>query len=92
MGLPELNDAIYRRAIACHERTSGLRKLPFPAVGIIVALIIMNGLVWVAVGIVLHYHPALFSTAVLSYTLGLRHALDADHISVLKTRDGFKGP
>ena len=25
---------------------------------------------------------ALISTAVLSYTLGLRHALDADHISV----------
>ena len=27
-------------------------------------------------------HSALISTAVLSYTLGLRHALDADHISV----------
>ena len=25
---------------------------------------------------------ALVSTAVLAYTLGLRHALDADHISV----------
>jgi high-affinity nickel permease len=27
-------------------------------------------------------HRALVSTAVLAYTLGLRHALDADHISV----------
>lgn len=27
-------------------------------------------------------HSALVSTAVLAYTLGLRHALDADHISV----------
>ena len=31
----------------------------------------------------LHYHPALVSTAALSYTLGLRHALDADHISAI---------
>ena len=27
-------------------------------------------------------NSALVSTAVLAYTLGLRHALDADHISV----------
>ena len=29
-----------------------------------------------------NFHRALISTAVLSYTFGLRHALDADHISV----------
>ncbi|TKA29830.1 hypothetical protein B0A50_03194 [Salinomyces thailandicus] len=38
---------------------------------------------WVACGVVLHYHTGLVSTAVLSYTLGLRHALDADHISAI---------
>lgn len=30
-----------------------------------------------------HWHTPLISTAVLSYTLGLRHALDADHISAI---------
>ena len=30
-----------------------------------------------------HYHPPLLSPAILSYTLGLRHALDADHISAI---------
>lgn len=30
-----------------------------------------------------HFHTPLISTAVLSYTLGLRHALDADHISAI---------
>lgn len=30
-----------------------------------------------------HYHTPLISTAILSYTLGLRHALDADHISAI---------
>lgn len=35
------------------------------------------------IGIILHFHAALISTAALSYTLGLRHALDADHISAI---------
>jgi high-affinity nickel-transport protein len=30
-----------------------------------------------------HWHTPLVSTAILSYTLGLRHALDADHISAI---------
>ncbi|KAI4654145.1 hypothetical protein J4E93_001915 [Alternaria ventricosa] len=30
-----------------------------------------------------HWHTPLISTAILSYTLGLRHALDADHISAI---------
>ena len=83
MGFFKLNDAFQKNAIAIHGRTPGLRKLPFSAVGIIVALIFANALAWVAVGIGLHFHPALISTAVLSYTLGLRHALDADHISAI---------
>ncbi|KZF21492.1 NicO-domain-containing protein [Xylona heveae TC161] len=71
------------RAVSYHGRVPVLRKLPFPAVAIILTLILVNALVWVAVGIVLHFHTALVSTAVLSYTLGLRHALDADHISAI---------
>ncbi|KAJ4294047.1 Mitochondrial beta-keto-acyl synthase [Kalmusia sp. IMI 367209] len=58
-------------------------KLPFPALAIIITLIIVNLLVWTAVGIVLHFHTPLISTAILSWTLGLRHALDADHISAI---------
>ena len=83
MGLPEVKKTIHKNVVAIHTRTPGIRKLPFPAVSIIVALVIANALAWAAVGIVLHFHPALISTAVLSYTLGLRHALDADHISAI---------
>ncbi len=83
MGFLRLKDTVHNKAVSLHDRTPGLRKLPFPAVGIIVGLILANVLVWVAVGIVLDFHPALISTAVLSYTLGLRHALDADHISAI---------
>ncbi|RYP63668.1 hypothetical protein DL771_009156 [Monosporascus sp. 5C6A] len=59
------------------------KALPLPVIQIIGLLIVVNLLVWVAAGIVLHYFPAMISPAVLSYTLGLRHALDADHISAI---------
>ena len=83
MGLREVKNTVHRNVVAIHTHTPGIRKLPFPAVSIIIALVIVNALAWVAMGIVLHFHPALISTAVLSYTLGLRHALDADHISAI---------
>ena len=78
-----INSTIHTKATAIHHRTPGLRKIPLLAVGIIVALVAVNVLAWAAVAVVLHFHPALVSTAVLSYTLGLRHALDADHISAI---------
>ncbi|RYP24403.1 hypothetical protein DL767_008611 [Monosporascus sp. MG133] len=59
------------------------KALPSPVIQIIGLLIVVNLLVWVAAGLVLHYFPAMISPAVLSYTLGLRHALDADHISAI---------
>ncbi|KAK7755367.1 hypothetical protein SLS62_002594 [Diatrype stigma] len=60
-----------------------LRALPLPVVQIIGLLIAANVLVWTASGVVLHYFPSMITPAVLSYTLGLRHALDADHISAI---------
>ncbi len=66
-----------------HARLPYVRRFPLPAIGIITLLIIVNLFSWLIAGIVLHFHPALVSTTVLSYTLGLRHALDADHISAI---------
>ncbi|KAL7626362.1 hypothetical protein AAE478_003134 [Parahypoxylon ruwenzoriense] len=60
-----------------------LKGLPLPVIRIIGLLVLANVIVWAAVGVVLHYYPAMISPAVLSYTLGLRHALDADHISAI---------
>ncbi|OQO11044.1 hypothetical protein B0A48_05299 [Cryoendolithus antarcticus] len=74
---------VRRKAGAYHDKIPFLRKLPGPALAIILLLVVINLLVWVACGIVLHFHPSLVSTAVLAYTLGLRHALDADHISAI---------
>jgi len=60
-----------------------LRLLPFPAIRIIAIVSAVNAVVWIAVAILLRSHPLLSSSAVLSFTLGLRHALDADHISAI---------
>ncbi|TVY92429.1 High-affinity nickel transport protein [Lachnellula willkommii] len=60
-----------------------LRLLSFPAIGIISCLGLINAVIWIAVAIILRSHPNLSSSALLSYTLGLRHALDADHISAI---------
>jgi nickel/cobalt transporter (NiCoT) family protein len=71
-------------AVSTPIRFRALRKyLPLPAIRIIAVLSGVQVLVWIAVVVVLRYHPALTSSAVLSYTFGLRHALDADHISVI---------
>ncbi|KEQ89509.1 NicO-domain-containing protein [Aureobasidium pullulans] len=86
------NDATSKNAIYLRFRAKGkhyhaqipvLKRLPFPSIAIISLLVIINILVWIAVGIVLSYHTSLVSTAVLAYSLGLRHALDADHISAI---------
>ena len=66
-----------------HSRLPGLRRIPLPAIGIIALVAFVNIVIWTVMGIILHFHAALISTAVLSYTLGLRHALDADHISAI---------
>jgi high-affinity nickel-transport protein len=46
-------------------------------------LILYNLLVWFWAFHSLHNNPLLFSTAILAYTFGLRHAVDADHIAAI---------
>jgi high-affinity nickel-transport protein len=60
-----------------------LRVLPLSVVRMIAILGGVNILVWIAVALILRSHPLLSSSALLSYTLGLRHALDADHITAI---------
>ncbi|KIV95110.1 hypothetical protein PV10_02800 [Exophiala mesophila] len=73
----------HRRFSRFHGRIPYLRKLPLPAILIIALLIFVNLVIWAICGIILAYHTELLSTAALAYSLGLRHALDADHISAI---------
>ncbi|KAI1754163.1 high-affinity nickel-transport protein-domain-containing protein [Xylaria castorea] len=70
----------YCRLPALPQRLKGL---PAPVLYIILLLLLVNAAVWAAVAVVLHFYPTLVGSAVLSYTLGLRHALDADHIAAI---------
>ncbi|KAJ5103113.1 hypothetical protein N7532_003642 [Penicillium argentinense] len=74
---------LLRHAERSHQKMPGIRKIPLRAIGIILFISFLNAVVWIAAGIVLRYHTSLVSTAVLAYTLGLRHAFDADHISAI---------
>ncbi len=74
---------IYHRLSGWHARVPYLRKLPLRAILIIALLIFINLLVWAICGLILASHTHLLGTAALAYTLGLRHALDADHISAI---------
>ncbi|KAJ5946958.1 hypothetical protein N7454_003797 [Penicillium verhagenii] len=74
---------LIRKAERSHSRMPGIRKIPFRAIAIIALIAFVNIIVWVAAAVVLHYHPSMVSTAALAYSLGLRHAFDADHISAI---------
>jgi nickel/cobalt transporter (NiCoT) family protein len=61
----------------------GSRTLLAKGIGILSALIAMNLLCWTLALLEFREHPLLIGTAVLAYTLGLRHAVDADHIAAI---------
>src|SRR5215469_13646080 len=52
-------------------------------IGIYTLLVAFNILVWVIALIAFARFPLLLGTALLAYTFGLRHAVDADHISAI---------
>jgi nickel/cobalt transporter (NiCoT) family protein len=47
------------------------------------ALIAFNVLAWAWALVAFRHHPLLLGTALLAYSLGLRHAVDADHIAAI---------
>ncbi|TPX58258.1 hypothetical protein SpCBS45565_g08041 [Spizellomyces sp. 'palustris'] len=63
------------------------RVLPRPVVRkatfIIIALAVVNALIWVAAFICYRPYPTSQATLLLAWTLGLRHAVDADHIAAI---------
>ncbi|ATY58336.1 high affinity nickel transport nic1 [Cordyceps militaris] len=69
--------------ISLPRKPAFLHGLPNNSLLAIGMLLFANALVWAACAIILHAHAKLISPAALAYTLGLRHALDADHISAI---------
>lgn len=65
------------------SRAFGDSKLRGKLIALYAALIAGNLLAWGWALAVFHDQPVLLGTALLAYTLGLRHAFDADHIAAI---------
>jgi len=52
-------------------------------IGVFAMLIAANGLAWLWAFVAFRDHPVLLGTALLAYSFGLRHAVDADHIAAI---------
>jgi high-affinity nickel-transport protein len=52
-------------------------------VAIYAILFAFNIAAWLSASIALHRYPVLLGTALLAYSFGLRHAVDADHIAAI---------
>lgn len=63
-----------------HDRSSNIRG---KVIGIYIFLIGANILVWLLAFLAFYQYPPLLGIAVAAYTFGLRHAVDADHISAI---------
>ena len=66
-----------------HILVSGDSQLRRRLIGVYALLIGANILVWVWALYVLNDKPILAGTALLAYSFGLRHAVDADHIAAI---------
>jgi len=80
------------RALAIGRSTGRLRRILFSdeagdtrarVVGIYAVLAVFNLSAWLWAVVAFHPYPLLLGTALLAYSLGLRHAVDADHIAAI---------
>lgn len=65
------------------DRTHAGRDLKRRIGGLYGLLVAANILCWIWAFVVLKGQPVLLGTALLAYTFGLRHAVDADHIAAI---------
>jgi high-affinity nickel-transport protein len=63
-----------------NDRSAHLRER---IAGIYALLGIANAGVWIWASYVFRHQPVLLGTALLAYSFGLRHAVDADHIAAI---------
>ena len=61
----------------------GADDLRVRVIGIYAILIVFNLVAWLCASVAFHHYPVLMGTALLAYSFGLRHAVDADHIAAI---------
>ncbi|NWA85383.1 HoxN/HupN/NixA family nickel/cobalt transporter [Pseudomonas sp. D2002] len=71
---------IHRLAQVFSDSNNQVRSKLFGIYGLLIAI---NVGAWLWALVAFHEHPVLLSTALLAYSFGLRHAVDADHIAAI---------
>ena len=66
-----------------HIFNDGTADMRGKVIGIYIVLITANIGAWIWAILAFHARPALLGTAILAYSFGLRHAVDADHIAAI---------
>jgi high-affinity nickel-transport protein len=69
-----------RLATLFNDGADNLRARVIAIYGILFAF---NIAAWIWAGVAFHHYPVLLGTALLAYSFGLRHAVDADHIAAI---------
>ncbi|MBU6462012.1 MAG: HoxN/HupN/NixA family nickel/cobalt transporter [Bradyrhizobium sp.] len=75
--------ALVRSILPAESAESELLGFRARIVAIYAFLIAANLAVWIWTFVAFAHQPVLIGTAVLAYSLGLRHAIDADHIAAI---------
>ena len=70
---------VFARAVLSDEPGGLKRRIG----GMYALLLAFNGGAWLWALVAFHRYPAVLGTAFLAYCLGLRHAVDADHIAAI---------
>ena len=69
--------------LAALKPDDGSGNLRQRIIGLYVLLVLANLAAWAWALLVFRQHPVLLGTALLAYSFGLRHAVDADHIAAI---------
>lgn len=70
----------YQQEVVIVSHTVSIRTKGLLLLG---GLGVLNLVIWIWAFIAFKHHPALIGTALLAWTYGLRHAVDADHIAAI---------
>src|SRR6266700_1653747 len=82
-GVMASNSSTFGLSALAHVFNDSSSNIRAKVLGIYVFLLAFNIIVWALALICFAPYPALLGTAVLAYSFGLRHAVDADHISAI---------
>jgi nickel/cobalt transporter (NiCoT) family protein len=66
-----------------HLFDDGAANVRGKVIGIYAILLVLNAAAWLWAGLAFRHFPLLLGTALLAYSFGLRHAVDADHIAAI---------